>query len=268
MPITRGSGNPKWTKEETILALDLLYRHGRPLDRGHPDVVELSHLLRSADIIPLERHSETFRNPDGVALKMQNLLSAIDPSRGLSSSALDRATVEEMPRQKAAEVAALASAIRIALQNPFPPPDLDQDEDEFFIEGKLLSTRHRQRERRLRKRLLLQRGNPLVCDICDFSPPGHERALQESFFEAHHTVPLATAEGLRKTSIADMALLCANCHRFAHRLFVLRGGWLDVPEVRAEWVTLKGKATKADGEYGADGVTSRRSESPASEMQK
>jgi 5-methylcytosine-specific restriction enzyme A len=41
MPVTKGHGNLDWTRDETILALDLLYRFGKPLDRRHDAVAEL-----------------------------------------------------------------------------------------------------------------------------------------------------------------------------------------------------------------------------------
>tara|TARA_R110000824_G_scaffold11746_12_gene51536 strand:+ start:9319 stop:9516 length:198 start_codon:yes stop_codon:yes gene_type:complete len=48
MPITQGAGNPVWSWDETLLALDILYRHDRPIDKGHDEVQQLSEVLRSA----------------------------------------------------------------------------------------------------------------------------------------------------------------------------------------------------------------------------
>ena len=73
MPVTQGAGNPDWNRDETLLALDLLYRHDTPIHKGHDDVAELSTLLRAARIHPLEGRRPSFRNADGVALKLQNL---------------------------------------------------------------------------------------------------------------------------------------------------------------------------------------------------
>ncbi|MBA1140245.1 hypothetical protein [Mesorhizobium neociceri] len=81
MPVTQGSGNPDWTRDEALLALDLLYRNGKPIDRRHSDAIELSNVLRVAGIYPRAGRKDNFRNADGVALKMQNLLSAIAASR-------------------------------------------------------------------------------------------------------------------------------------------------------------------------------------------
>jgi 5-methylcytosine-specific restriction protein A len=183
MPITQGAGNPDWTRDETLLALDLLYRHVSPIHKGHPDIAELSAL-----IYPVEGRRPSCRNEDGVGLKLQNLLSAIDPSRGLSSFATDRALVAEYPRSRAKEVAQIASSIREAIargETEEPVPD-----DELFIEGHLLSTQHCKRDSRLRKRLLAQTPDEhLACALCDFSPPQLDRALRESFLKRTTFVP-------------------------------------------------------------------------------
>ena len=231
MPVTQGAGNPDWNRDETLLALDLLYRHETPIHRHHDDAVALSKLLQSALIHPVEGRRPSFRNPDGVALKLQNLLSAIDPSRGLSSSKLDRELVAEFPSNRAVEVAALASLIRGAIDlgeavETFP-------EDEVFAEGQLLTSRHRSRDRRLRIKLLKQTSDDqLVCEICEFAPPPLERPLRESFFEAHHIRPLSDFKGATSTRVADLSLLCAGCHRFTHRLIAINKRWFSIAEAR------------------------------------
>jgi len=51
MPITQGAEKPDWTWDETLLALDFIYSIGSPIHTGHPDIAELSALLRAA-LIP------------------------------------------------------------------------------------------------------------------------------------------------------------------------------------------------------------------------
>jgi len=231
MPVTKGAGNPDWTWDETLLTLDLLYRHGAPLDKKHPDVIALSVRLRSAAIHPAEARKESFRNPDGVALKMQNLQSAINPARRLSSSRTDRAVAAAYPPSEKEVVARVAAAIlgELTLDRQIE----DFPEDEQFIEGQVLTSSHRRRDRRLRRRLLdkcSDRG--LVCQVCDFSPPHMPRDLMESFFEAHHVIPLSQSVGETSTRVRDMALLCAGCHRFVHRLIGRSKRWVDIAEAR------------------------------------
>ncbi|WP_397517276.1 HNH endonuclease [Rhizobium ruizarguesonis] len=72
-----------------------------------------------------------------------------------------------------------------------------------------------------------------MCQVCDFSPPLLDRALRESFFEAHHVVPLADAVGDVSTRIGDMILLCAGCHRFVHKLIASHKRWVSISEARS-----------------------------------
>jgi 5-methylcytosine-specific restriction protein A len=144
---------------------------------------------------------------------------------------MDRQIVQEFPELHRSELASVAAVVRTALAEGARPDEIL--EDEVFLEGEILTTRHRQRERRLRLRLLQRiRPNPLVCEICDFSPPALERDLQESFFEAHHVIPLAHAEGRRATRVSDMSLLCAGCHRFIHRMISRTRVWVGIAEAR------------------------------------
>ncbi len=230
MPITKGHGNPTWTREETILALDLLYLHGKPVDRKHQDVSQLSEFLRRVDIHPAQSRTEKFRNPDGVALKLQNLFSAVEPGRGLTYSKTDLEIVTAFPNSRKSELAEIARLLRSSLLT-HELVEEHVDEEEVFIEGRWLTSRHRYRDIRLRKRLL-QSLPKLCCEICDFSPPSLSRSIQESFFEAHHTIPISAAEGSVATKVLDMALLCASCHRFIHRLIAEEKRWVNPAEAR------------------------------------
>ena len=40
--------------------------------------------------------------------------------------------------------------------------------------------------------------------------------LALSVFEVHHTSPLASAAGPRRTTLEDLAVVCASCHRAIH----------------------------------------------------
>lgn len=68
MAVTSGQGNPKWTREETILALEL-YFETAPSVPGpkDPRVWGLSELLRSLPYHEGKSRNETFRNPDSAA---------------------------------------------------------------------------------------------------------------------------------------------------------------------------------------------------------
>ena len=65
--------NPVWSRDELILALDLYMRH-RPSfpDDRHPEVIELSRLLNRLAAMTKTAGCESFRNGNGVAMKLQN----------------------------------------------------------------------------------------------------------------------------------------------------------------------------------------------------
>ena len=66
--------NPVWTKDETVLALELYLKHRpRLLDDTHPEVVKLSEELKALARASGVDGSETFRNPVGVSMKLGNL---------------------------------------------------------------------------------------------------------------------------------------------------------------------------------------------------
>lgn len=104
-------------------------------------------------------------------------------------------------------------------------------------EGGLVTVVHQVRERSsaFRAKVLalrkakLAKGEALDCDVCGFDFGAWYGAKMLDFIEAHHTVPLHTfaAEGGR-VKAEDIALLCPNCHRAAHRT----GAWT-VPEIVA-----------------------------------
>jgi 5-methylcytosine-specific restriction enzyme A len=107
------------------------------------------------------------------------------------------------------------------------------DDEEVFFEGRVVSEAHSRRERnpKIRERLIQhrKRSGSLQCDICECLPLACE--FGEAMFEAHHLLPLALAAE-RRTTLADMALLCANCHRLIHRAIARGKRWLTIREAK------------------------------------
>ncbi|PDT14320.1 HNH endonuclease [Rhizobium sp. J15] len=224
--------NPKWTREETLLALDLLYQYNIRLGREHKEVIALSELLQKAPIHPPETRRNNFREPHGVAKKIDNLLLAVESNHGYGVSNADKAAVSDYPRSRKEELAALANSLRASFILRDGAEELP--DDEVFVEGKWLTVRHRKRDQRLRQRLLTKlRGKELQCEMCSVSPPPIDRELQESRYEAHHRIPLAEAEHESETRVADMALLCACCHRTLHKMISRFRRWVSVAEGRS-----------------------------------
>jgi 5-methylcytosine-specific restriction enzyme A len=91
MAATAGHGNPKWSREETVLALEL-YLLSEPIVPGPSDgrVVSLSAELRELPIHATQKRQASFRNPAGVAFKLQNLKSVAEGGGLQHSSEMDR----------------------------------------------------------------------------------------------------------------------------------------------------------------------------------
>ena len=57
----------------------------------------------------------------------------------------------------------------------------------------------------------------MVCECCGRSSRDlYPNIPADKIFEVHHIVPLASREGIVRTTVDDLALLCANCHRLVH----------------------------------------------------
>lgn len=57
----------------------------------------------------------------------------------------------------------------------------------------------------------------LCCEACELSERELPAAIGEACFEVHHLIPLSELTEERPTKLADLCLLCANCHRMIHR---------------------------------------------------
>ncbi|ACT48752.1 HNH endonuclease [Methylotenera mobilis] len=231
MARTHGHGNPKWTRDETILALDLYFDLNGKIPSGSDDRVKaLSEVLRRFPHHAEASRKESFRNPVGVAFKLQNLRQ-VATGKGLGNvSETDRAVWLEFG-VSAAATKSLANLIRAGV-TAFEASEPVQ-EDVVFAEGRVITELHTRRERepKLRGQLLSSRrvsGN-LFCEMCGAPPHTSNAMLQEAHFEAHHIIPLSNT-GVRKTRLSDLALLCANCHRLLHRAIAIKKRWLTVAE--------------------------------------
>jgi predicted HNH restriction endonuclease len=57
-----------------------------------------------------------------------------------------------------------------------------------------------------------------TCQICGFSPSGlFGNRFQSTTLECHHLDPMSErSDFIRKSTLADVIILCANCHRLVH----------------------------------------------------
>lgn len=92
------------------------------------------------------------------------------------------------------------------------------EDDRAYNEGKTVirTLRERQRNRNLvedAKAQFKAHYGHLYCEGCGFS---FQDTYGLEYIEAHHIEQMASLEGERQTSISDLVMLCANCHRIVH----------------------------------------------------
>lgn len=99
------------------------------------------------------------------------------------------------------------------------------DIDDFGPSASEGRTKVRAHRRRERSRYLVAKKldefrrlhGSLHCEVCGLPEHGRYPAtLAARAFEVHHTMPLATAITPRRTTLADLAVVCASCHRVIH----------------------------------------------------
>ena len=234
MAKTGGHGNPNWTRDEVILALDLYLRmKGNVPSSSHQEIVALSELLRRMPYHAEASKRASFRNKDGVAFKLQNIRQVATGKGFGNVSSVDKAVWAEFSNQPEL-LSRLAAAIRKLVVEPAPLVGWEE-EAETFAEGRLLTALHYRRERdpKLRKAILKKRmAAGLKCEGCDSDQKRFPEEIRLALFEVHHLQPLSDT-GEKVTKIEDVALLCACCHRAIHKMIALQGKWVSLSDLRA-----------------------------------
>lgn len=222
--------NPKWTRDELILALDLYLRHRPHLaEKDSSQIQELSNILNRIGTALGVHGDLSFRNNNGVYMKLMNF-RRLDPDYtsdgkvGLTRGGKDEEEVWQEFAQNPGHCHQVALAIRAAIEQAavLPVPVADEHTDDYVEaqEGRLLTALHRHRERsrkivdRKKAAVLKQRGR-LACDVCGFDFERTYGARGAGFIECHHTRPVSESAATM-TRLTDLALVCANCHRMIH----------------------------------------------------
>jgi predicted HNH restriction endonuclease len=111
--------------------------------------------------------------------------------------------------------------------------DDDQEIDEEFPEGAIVSRMHRNRERdpkviKAAKKLFKKKHGKLFCEICLFDFEQRYGNIGKDFIEGHHTIAVTEMQPGHKTKIEDIAMLCSNCHRMVH----IKRPWLHMEDLK------------------------------------
>lgn len=236
--------SPDWVWDELILACALVLRNEwREVKRHDPRAVELSKLLQVLPLHPPASRGADFRNTNSVQRKTADLATAHPDYCGARTKGggLTLRVVQEFlsrPGEMLAAADHIKSAIESGdpqlLQNIAAPPT--DEADVSAAEGRILERlhRYRERDRNLRKEKInavLRRDGELTCETCDFNFAHRYGTHGEGFIEVHHVVPLHEV-GESVTSLDDLAILCANCHRMCHRRLNDTGTWPSPSDLR------------------------------------
>jgi 5-methylcytosine-specific restriction protein A len=222
--------NPKWTRDEPILALDFYLRHRpNPPGKQSDEIRDLSEALnRLANSLDVS-HEGTYRNADAVYMKLMNF-RRLDPGYteegkvGLTRGGKEDGAVWEEFAPDPTRCHAAAQAIREATgyvkDSVLAPSEGGLDDGAEAEEGRLLTALHRRRERsrqivEKKKRQALRLQDRLACEVCGFDFRSAYGERGKGFIECHHTKPVSESAG-KKTRLTDLALVCANCHRMIH----------------------------------------------------
>jgi 5-methylcytosine-specific restriction protein A len=234
--------NPKWHRDEIILALDLYFSPNRgSIDKKNPRIIELSETLNSLPLFVQRPDEEKFRNPNGVAFQLSNFL-AVDPEYGgkgmLHGSKLDKRLFFEYSDQRdllhsvAREIRDVVNDYQLRSKILLIEDD-EQTFEDSVMEGQVMYKLHKVRERdpkivKQKKEQSLKATGKLACEVCEFVFQEYYGILGRGFIECHHRIPLSIFKAESRTRLDDLALVCSNCHRMLHR----RIDDLSIPELR------------------------------------
>jgi len=221
--------NPPWSREESLLALDLyLTLGGGRVPEGDPRVEALSDLLRRAAVHSHSADPGTFRNRAGVIMKLKNFASLDEDYAGAglrNLSKTDASVWEEYRgRESRARLHAWAETVRAELLQA-DVGTVGPDEGAEYREGRITSAVHRRRERNLtavrrKKEAVKASSGELRCEVCGFAFDGQFERADAGLIECHHLKADVHEMGPdgATTRLEDLALVCANCHRVLHAL--------------------------------------------------
>lgn len=235
---TETKRNPKWTRDEIIVTLDFYFSHyPRIPGKESQEILDLSRVLRGLTSRLGKQFSETYRNPNGVYMKLMNFqhFNRSHDGEGLKGgSQLDEEVFREFENDLE-KLKNLSNTIKSWVSEDYPDDvvDLDDDLDFEVEEGRLLTKIHRYKERdrsiiKKKKDYVYKTSGSLSCECCGFDFQSKFGELGDGFIECHHNQPVSELKPGQKTSLLDLSLVCSNCHRMIHR----RKPWLTVNELK------------------------------------
>jgi len=232
--------NPPWSRDELTLALDLYLRFRDSLPaKGSAEIADLSALLSQMGRPQVGGDAGTYRNVNGVYMKLMNF-RRLDPAYtavgkvGLRRGNKDEAVVWDDHASDPSALRAAISAIHARIQDLVGEETSDDAgtagrmartaEQLAALEGKYIKASPEVRERLSRGvergpiGTLVKRLTSFRCQLCEAlgrDPLGFLKPNGEPYVEAHHVMPVAGRE-VGSLSASNVITLCANHHRQMH----------------------------------------------------
>lgn len=165
------------------------------------------------------------KNVSDIKMSFPELAMAVEKHLQLvqkreNSSALRRAADEVIRLQQEIFGPSNFGSIT-ALRDATTKPVSETDEEIYGVEGRTLTRVHIYKERdrnliRRAKRYYKTHQGELICEVCGFRPNLKYGSRGDACIEAHHKTPIEELLPDSVTRIADLAMLCASCHRVVH----------------------------------------------------
>ena len=199
--------------------MDFYLKYEPSFPRKESDEIrQLSDTLQKLPVIPFETRTSKFRNANGVSMKMMNLL-AEDPRNKVQAGLRDTSKMDkeiwEIYEGRLDEVPIDAQELLMNLKLLQASSELDSVSAQ---EGGFRNKLHRVKERRSlrgpRLNLMFTNHGRYYCECCRIQSP--DATEPTSILEVHHIIPLAEIDFIQQTTLEDLAVLCANCHRLIH----------------------------------------------------
>lgn len=200
-----------FTRDEVILALDVLYSSGNSrITASSQEIRDLSALLIRLPIYPVEDRKSYFRNPNGVSQQLKQFEKCIRIGKRNPHVGAKFFEVASEYEDRYDELHAIAEAIRYNESN-FTSCFGSPMESSCFPEGALLGHLHKVIEARDGKKLLLNDH----CEVCCLQPSLYYQFCGP-ILQQHLLVPPTQMEGGKSYGANCFITVCPNCHEALH----------------------------------------------------
>lgn len=205
--------NSAFTRDEVILALDVLYFSGEQAFTKKRDVIiELSDLLKELPIHTEAEQAENFRNPSGISTQITHYLASkthevIHFPVGKNFRSID----EEFEKDRDLLHAIAVAIRRNAAFFEMAPFGADY-EDDGFKEGALLGHLHKAIE----QRDSVCAHKQSTCEVCKLNFSEIYKLAPDGFAQLHLLTPIVALDANHKYGQSDFITVCPNCHAVLH----------------------------------------------------